>query len=224
MPGHAASRSASQPATGVRCSKLSRIRSISRLRSQSTTASAADPPPSRMPTARAIAGATSAGSMTGASSTNAAPPENPARRSAAIWIARLVLPTPAGPHSVTSRTPLDPRSAPAAATSSARPTSARGCGNGSGPGPRAARCSDGLRAASWSRRRSASSTSSASARSIIVTRRGVLANPVSISLTVRVLRPARSASDSCESRATDRRRYSSSASDSGTTLDFARRA
>ena len=108
---HAANASVANETTeGSRCSQLSSTRSSSRSPTApkilSRTESAA---PAVIPSAEAINGSTAPASRVAASSTHHTPPLTSARRRAAYASASLVLPTPPGPVSVTSRPSVSSR-------------------------------------------------------------------------------------------------------------------
>jgi tetratricopeptide (TPR) repeat protein len=83
-----------------------RIDPILSFRYEHSSASGSVPVWSRSPRAAMTALPTSAGSRTSASSTIQAPPRKPRARSAAVRIARRVLPTPPGPTRLTRQAPV----------------------------------------------------------------------------------------------------------------------
>jgi len=129
-PGHAASKSARWAAAGNTCSKLSSTSNWRRSRKASTRRSSQlRRPMFRRLRALARALRTCAGSRTGVRSAKATPSakrSGPAASEAAAASARRVLPTPAGPVNVSSRTSSVVSSCRMSASSSDRPTSGVG--------------------------------------------------------------------------------------------------
>ncbi len=137
-PGQLASKSASAAPAGSTCSKLSST-SSSAARSRRTSRSRSGSggwPVSVRPRVRAMAGSTRDGSRTGARSTRATPSANRSASCAAAARARRVLPTPAGPVSVSRRAPSSDRRRWIVASSAVRPISGVGW---AGTGERVAR-------------------------------------------------------------------------------------
>ena len=227
-PGHAARRSASGAVAASRCSKLSSTTSCCRSASASIRRSGSSRlPTSRKPSPWASALSTRAGSRTGVRSTSVTPSGkrcvSPARRAAAAS-ARRVFPTPAGPVSVSSRTPSTVNNRWIVFSSSTRSTSAGGAAVGH-HGRRAHAASESRADAAWARSgtlvpavrrdtatkscaRSCASNPSASASSSTVTPRGVRRLPRSSAAMASGLSPMRAASSSCVSPAAARQRRS----------------
>ena len=104
LVGEACTMAATSSAAVRMCSMLSRIRIIERSATNDSTAEAADRSgPSKMPIPWAIAALTWSGLSSAARLTNHAPSRNRGSRRRAASIARLVLPIPPGPVSVTRR-------------------------------------------------------------------------------------------------------------------------
>ena len=127
-PGQAASSAASWEAAGNTCSKLSRMSSSVRSRRYSASRSSRGRRPlSTMPSLWASVGSTRLGSRTGARSTSVTPSGN----LSAIWApasrARRVLPTPAGPVTVSRRTCSPTSHWRMVSSSSPRPRSGVAC-------------------------------------------------------------------------------------------------
>ncbi len=126
--GQDVSRSATCDAAPTTCSKLSS--SSSTCCCCNTSAMRAErgcPTSSRMPSAWAMVGMTSKGSLMGASDIKKTPLTNTSRSSEATCRPRRVLPVPPGPVKVTRRTSSRRRSCPMVATSVSRPMSGVGC-------------------------------------------------------------------------------------------------
>ncbi len=123
-------------AAGSTCSKLSSTTNSRRPDSASSTRSSAGrPPTSSSPSARAIAPGTRSGWRTGVRSTSTTPsgkwspcslPAEASARRAAAFRARRVLPTPAGPVSVSRRVPPATSDRTIVSSSCTRPTSGVG--------------------------------------------------------------------------------------------------
>ena len=121
VPGAPASSSASMGAASSTCSRLSRTSSVRRPRRWTTSASVARcREVSLRPSVEAIVVATRPGSTIGASSTNTVSRDRPSPVVAST--ASRVLPVPAGPVSVRSRTSARPSSARISRSSFSRPT------------------------------------------------------------------------------------------------------
>ena len=187
-------------------SSTSKVRARDRRSARSSTTDSARA--LRRPAARATFEGTSSvdGSAASSASTTVS---NALSTFRAISSARAVLPKPGPPTRVRRRTFSSSKSRRAYSDSRSRPTSSWAVGGSCVP---TGAFVDAGRAADRRRSRSSGPSSRASARSESVMARGERATPHSMSLTVLVLTPARSASASWDRRTSERSDFRSCAS------------